>query len=73
MFDPRDDGSPGRGMVLDVASLADWELGAADEGWLVSYADMLSVILAMVVLLLGRMVMAGAAAEPLRVVGEHGP
>ena len=40
----------------------EWEAQPADDGWLVSYADMLSVILAMVVLLLGRMVMANAPA-----------
>ena len=42
----------------------EWEAQPADDGWLVSYADMLSVILAMVVLLLGRMVMANAPAAP---------
>jgi chemotaxis protein MotB len=37
--------------------LFEWDTQDVDEGWMVSYADMLSVILAMVVLLLGRMVM----------------
>jgi chemotaxis protein MotB len=42
----------------------EWEESPADEGWLVSYADLLSVILAMVVLLLGRMVVASAPTVP---------
>jgi len=33
----------------------DWEAQDDDQGWLVSYADVLSVILAMVVVLLGKM------------------
>jgi chemotaxis protein MotB len=42
---------------------SDWETADADDGWLVSFADMLSVVLAMVVLLLGRLVMVHAAAS----------
>jgi chemotaxis protein MotB len=48
--------------VPEAQFIGAWESDAADEGWLVSYADMLSVILAMVVLLLGRLVLAGAVA-----------
>jgi chemotaxis protein MotB len=44
----------------------DWDAGERDETWLISYADILSVILAMVVLLFGRMAM--VAAPPIEVV-----
>jgi chemotaxis protein MotB len=47
----------------DHLLVGEWELEDSDGGWLVSYADMLSVVLAMVVLLLGRRVMATVPAE----------
>lgn len=54
----------------DADLLCAWGSEAADEGWLVSYADMLSVVLAMVVLLLGRLVLAGGATEAAPVVAS---
>ncbi len=64
MFEPRGHASArSQDMEPDAPVWDEWVADeATDENWLVSYADMLSVILAMVVLLLGRMVMAGAAA-----------
>jgi chemotaxis protein MotB len=58
----------------DVASeqlfLPEWETQDQDDGWLVSYADILSVILTMVVLLLGRMVVAHTPPVPAEVEPE---
>jgi chemotaxis protein MotB len=49
----------------------EWDAGERDETWLISYADILSVILAMVVLLFGRMAM--VAAPPIEVVAAAEP
>jgi chemotaxis protein MotB len=43
----------------------EWAAEDRDETWIISYADILSVILAMVVLLFGRMAMTGATQGPI--------
>ena len=43
----------------------EWAADDRDETWIISYADILSVILAMVVLLFGRMAMTGATQGPI--------
>jgi chemotaxis protein MotB len=61
--------------TIDIAALAfDWDSQDRDEIWLVSYADIISTVLAMVVLLFGRNALtqtipaATAATEPPAVV-----
>ena len=48
---PTDDGDAESTALLDVA----WTAEDREDNWLISYADLLSVIFAMVVLLFGRM------------------
>jgi chemotaxis protein MotB len=47
-----------RDQLASLAELAlDWDTGDREETWLVTYADILSIVLTMVVLLFGRMAM----------------
>ena len=53
---------PPRAEDFSAATLAvlDWSVDEREDNWLISYADLLSVIFAMVVLLFGRMTIASA-------------
>ncbi len=55
LYPPRDKATERSPMPLEAVPWYAWEAEEADHGWLLTYVDVLSVILAMVVVLLGRM------------------
>lgn len=59
-FDERTDSDDALGVV---ALVSEWDSHDRDETWLVTYADMMSTVLAMVVLLFGRSALTQAAPE----------
>ncbi|MEW8509009.1 MAG: flagellar motor protein MotB [Candidatus Thiodiazotropha sp.] len=64
---------PAKAGVLDTASWYAWELEENDGGWLLTYVDVLSVILAMLVVLLGQMAVQHlqTAEEESRMAASH--
>jgi chemotaxis protein MotB len=54
MFGNRTEAMAGHAEVATTLAIAEWNADDREDNWLISYADLLSVILAMVVLLFGR-------------------
>ena len=69
LYRPPAGAAPDAELLAPVAVGLEWEAHDRDDNWLVSYADILSVVLAMVVLLFGRVALEAASGDDGRADG----